>query len=212
MVHLSVIEARVSHLGIRLTRWFRPELRELQHILMNHEKIVALVPGRYFGGYALLVATDQRLLLIDKKTFFMNIEDIRYDMISEIDYSSRLLESTLLLFTVNKQHRFTTVKYKQQLRALTNYLQQRVMELRHYGQPSVSEPSAPEPSYAPQPILKREIHIPRPHLPTRSPPLPKIMGAAAIKQTHNRININPYARGSLVTKSQWSTNSPQPEY
>lgn len=132
MVHISQIQARLSHLGIKLSRWYQAEVRELQHILFEHEEIIAIVPGRYFAGYALLVATDQRLLLIDKRTFFLTVEDIRYDMIFETDFSSRMVDATLQLYTLNKQHRFTTFKYRQQLRALTTYVQRRVMELRQF--------------------------------------------------------------------------------
>ncbi len=95
MVHLSIIEARMSQLGFKATRWFKAEVRELQHVLMDNEKIITMVQGRYFGGYALLVATDRRLLLIDKKALFLNVEDIRYDMISEIDFSSKMFDSTV---------------------------------------------------------------------------------------------------------------------
>ena len=215
MVHMSIIEARLSQLGIRLSRWYKPEVRELQHILMPNEQIVTLSCGRYFGGYALLVATDQRLLLIDKKTFFMTVEDIRYDMVSEIDFSSRLLDSTLLLFTVNKQHRFTSMKYKKQLRDLTNYVQQRVMELRQYG----AQPPAEE--VKPERHRLSDLHLPHPRLPhphlphNLSLPSPlasiknsahvnKKVGAAAISGSRR---INPYSGGSLITKHQWSRTS-----
>jgi hypothetical protein len=101
--------------------------------LEDHEKIVALVPGRYFGGSALLVATDHRVLLIDKRTFYLTLEDIRYDMISEIDFSARMLDATLHIFTVNKQHRFTTSRYRRHLRTLTVFVQQQIMLLRQGG-------------------------------------------------------------------------------
>jgi hypothetical protein len=130
MVHISVIQHRLSQLGVRVSRWYQAELRELQHVLFEHENIVSIVPGRYFAGYALLVATDQRLLLVDKRTFFLTVEDIRYDMISETDYSSKLMDATFQIYTLNKQHRFTTFKYKKQLREMTSYVQQRVMDLR----------------------------------------------------------------------------------
>src|SRR3954453_352022 len=102
MVHISVIEARLSKLGFKASLWFKPEIRELQHILMDNEQIVGAVAGRYFGGFALLVATDRRILLIDKKLPYISVEDIRYDMISEIDYSSQLFDATITIFTVNK--------------------------------------------------------------------------------------------------------------
>ena len=66
------------------------------------EKIISLACGRYFGSFALLVATDQRLLLIDKRVFFMTIEDTRYDMISEIDYNAQAYNATVTVYTMNK--------------------------------------------------------------------------------------------------------------
>jgi hypothetical protein len=134
MVHPSIIEARLGELKFRSSRWFRAEIHELQHVLMDHEKIIALACGRYFGSFALLVATDQRLLLIDKRVFFMNLEDTRYDMISEIDYNSQAYNATVTIHTINKVHKFTSIKHKQQLRELTNYVQRRVSELRNAPQ------------------------------------------------------------------------------
>src|SRR5436190_4592168 len=99
MVHISVIQSQLTRLGVHLSRWFNPEIKELQHILMDSEEIIACAAGRYFSGFALLVATSQRLLLIDKRTFFMTVEDIRYDMVSEIDFSTRLYDSTIHIFT-----------------------------------------------------------------------------------------------------------------
>jgi hypothetical protein len=130
MVHPSTIESRLGELGFRASRWFRAEIHELQHILMDDETIVALTCGRYFGSFALLVATDQRLLLIDKRMFFMTIEDTRYDMISEIDFNTQMYASNLTVYTMNKTHKFTSVKFKRQLRELTNYVQRRVWEFR----------------------------------------------------------------------------------
>src|SRR5665213_1092485 len=130
MVHPSLIEARIGELRFRSSRWFQAEISELQHILMDHEKIIALACGRYFGSFALLVATDQRLLLIDKRVFFMTIEDTRYDMVSEINYNSQVYSATATIYTINKTHKFSSIKYKRELRDLTNYVQKRVMEFR----------------------------------------------------------------------------------
>jgi len=202
MVHISEIEAQVSQLGVRLSRWFRAELRELQHILMDHEKIIAVVPGRYFGGFALLVATDQRLLLIDKRTFFMNFEDIRYDMISETDYNSRFFDCTLQIFTLNKQHRFTSVKNKDHLRKLTRYIQQRIMEVRHYQNSNSPQMSLinthPAERFPSEPVQQQ--HQPAP--PTRyampSTAQTKVVGAAAIVGSSR---LRPFTNMPLSTRS-----------
>jgi hypothetical protein len=139
MVHPSIIEARLGELGFRSSRWFKAEIQELEHILMDDEKIIALACGRYFGSFALLVATDLRLLLIDKRVFFMTVEDTRYDMISEIDYNAQVYNATVTVYTMNKTHKFTSIKFKRQLRELTNYVQRRVWEFRQQ-QPSADGP------------------------------------------------------------------------
>ena len=204
MVHISEIEGRVSQLGVKVSRWFHAELRELQHILMDHEEIVAVVPGRYFNGYALLVATDHRLLLIDKRTFFMNLEDIRYDMISETDFNSRVFDATLRIFTLNKQHRFTSVKYKHQLRDLTRYVQRRIMEVRQYQNSSSGSAERYPSSQLPQPTLLASSS----NDPTASPHRPKFIGAAAIVGTHRPRS---FTSGALSTRTSvfLGSNAPQ---
>lgn len=217
MVHISIIEARLVKLGFHATRWFRPEIRELQHILLDSEEIVGCVQGRYFGGFALLVATDHRLLLIDKKIPYLSVEDIRYDMISEIDYSAQLFDATVTIFTVNKQHRFSSWKHKHHLRKVTSYAQQRVMELRQYqhqGPPDarrqvpnsvISTNQQPQPDYYnPQPAqpLRAAHHSLRDRIP--SPHVPHIMGATAVNGARSWTNPNPYTRGSFMIRSQGS--------
>ncbi|MBX4201923.1 PH domain-containing protein [Candidatus Saccharibacteria bacterium] len=147
MLHPSLIEARLGELDFKVSRWFKSEINELQHILMDHEKIVVLVCGRYFGSFALLVATDQRLLLIDKRVFFMTVEDTRYDMIAEIDFNSQVYSATATIFTMNKTHKFTSVKYKRQLRDLTTYVQRRVMEIRQQSPQQASDLMQPALNY-----------------------------------------------------------------
>lgn len=158
MVHPSLIEARLDKLGFRASRWFRAEIHELQHILMDDEEIVSLATGRYFGSFALLVATDQRLLLIDKRVFFMTIEDIRYDMISEIDFNmQQVYAANLTVHTMSKIHKFTSVKNRRQLRELATYTQRRVWELRQMPQ-SVDLPTAQtQTSFIPMPQLKPTV-------------------------------------------------------
>lgn len=224
VVHISIIEARLSQLGFRTSRWFRPEIRELQHILWDSEELVGCVQGRYFGGFALLVATNHRLLLIDKKIPYLSVEDIRYDMISEIDYSNQVFDATINIYTVNKQHRFSSWKHKHHLRKLVNYAQQRVMELRQYQQQDMSYSSQPnntslQPSIHPAPSLAQSynygqaLRLQPPNVPTAtrqrlpSPHVPRIVGAAAVSGARRWMNPNPYTKGSFVMRKQWSRSS-----
>lgn len=222
MVHPSIIEARLGELKFQASRWFQAEISELQHILMDHEKIIALACGRYFGSFALLVATDQRLLLIDKRLFFMNYEDSRYDMISEIDFNSQFYSATLTVFTVNKTHKFTSVKHRKQLRDITNYIQHRVAQLRqHAAQPQdVLAAAVPKPQPAANqvpaapPLGTSYSYSPATTDDGAGPgftqhDVAQVVGSTAVQASHTHHwprPFNPYVQGSLMTRRPYSGN------
>jgi hypothetical protein len=224
MIHPSLIEARLGELKFRCSRWFQAEISELQHILMDNEKIIALACGRYFGSFALLVATDQRLLLVDKRVFFMNYEDTRYDMISEIDFNSQFYSATLTVFTVNKTHKFTSWKYKNQLRDVTNYVQNRVAYLRNHGDTAAPAPSfAPAQTMTPPPAAMPPLGTAYGYSPKTSddvrPPaftqheVAHVVGSTAVQASHHwpRRPFNPYVQGSLMTRRPYGGPT-QPDY
>lgn len=133
MVDTKTIEKVLVRDGTTFTSFCMPEVRELQQIIMPNEQIKFCISGRYEGGFALICATDLRLLLVDKKFMYLTIEDIRYDMIVEVDYNYRMFEANIRVITPNKILSFVSTK-KQPLRNATQYVQQRVMELRHQQQ------------------------------------------------------------------------------
>ncbi|MBX4197136.1 PH domain-containing protein [Candidatus Saccharibacteria bacterium] len=179
---------------------------------MDHEKIIALACGRYFGSFALLVATDQRLLLIDKRVFFMTIEDTRYDMISEIDYNSQVYSATVTVYTLNKTHKFNTIKYKRELRELTTYVQRRVMEFRNQQQMIANpEPAQPRLEVQSQVAQPTPVAAPADYYVDRSSDdrhvlrnqvghVAHLVGTAATRAAHHHRPIHPYTQGSLMTR------------
>ncbi|MDB5166073.1 MAG: hypothetical protein JWM37_145 [Candidatus Saccharibacteria bacterium] len=130
MVGVKDVERQLKQIGCNFKFWGRPEIIELSKILMPDEKIAQCVNGTYEGGFALLCATDQRVLLVDKKPMYLTIEDIRFDMISDLNFSRRLLDSTLQIMTGVKTLQFTAYS-PHRLRLIMSHIQQRVTELRH---------------------------------------------------------------------------------
>jgi hypothetical protein len=226
MVQLSVIEAQLHQLGAKRTFFSTPEIRELCHILLENEKITKFVSGRYNGGFAILVATQLRLLLIDKKPLYLTVEDIRYDMISEVDIGARMFDATVTVFTVNKKLIFTSVKQRK-LRELTAYVQQRVMEMRSYQHQDQSYPiQAQEIQLPPLPTSasthQMTAHVPQIHNPIQGVlahtrehipgHIPQAVGNAATKlasRWHHH-NPNPYTKEPLMVRKQWSGWSDPP--
>ncbi len=129
MISLQEVEARLANAGLKNRYWGRAEVRELTSIILPDEAVFHAVNGRHEGGNALLVATDRRLLLIDKKPMFLNLQDVRYDSIAEVDYFARLLDATVAIRTVNKMLKFRTMR-QNALRRLTTAVQEAVMDLR----------------------------------------------------------------------------------
>jgi len=132
MVSLQQVERQLDLIGCNFKVWGRAEIRELCNVLMPQETIAQALNGSYEGGFALLCVTNYRVLLIDRKPMLLTIEDIRYDMIAEVDYHNRLLGATVHIFTPMRNLIFSSWS-SVRLRKCVNYIQLRVMELRNHG-------------------------------------------------------------------------------
>ena len=147
MLKLHEVQYRLAQAGMTNRFWGMPEIRELPHILADDEQIICAVNGRYETGFAMLLVTDRRLLLVDKKILFLSMEDVRFDMITEVDYSAQLVGASLAILTLNKTLHFNTWR-RHRLRQLTTYVQKRVMELRQMPESVQPGQSDLVPAYA----------------------------------------------------------------
>lgn len=132
MVSMREVEEQLQHVGCNFKMWGRSEVRELSNVLMPDEKIAQATNGSYEGGFALLCVTNYRVLLIDRKPMLLTVEDIRYDMMSEVDFHNRLMGATVRIFTPMRNLVFSSWS-AMRLRKSVNYIQQRVAEIRHHG-------------------------------------------------------------------------------
>jgi hypothetical protein len=181
MVSLHEVEAQLEHVGCNFKVWGRAEIRELSNVLMQDEKIAQAVNGTYEGGFAMLVVTTYRVLLIDSKPMLLTIEDIRYDMMAEVDFHNRLMGATIRIFTPMRNLVFNSWS-NTRLRKCVNYIQQRVMEIRQHG-------------FTGQPLQTQSVGVPQP-LPGLSPQL-----AASGQQTGAPyIPMNPYTKTPLLSR------------
>lgn len=160
MVDPKVVQKQLEDIDCNFSFFGKPEIRELPTILQPGEIIAQCVNGFYENGFAMLCVTNERLLMIDRKSFFMTIEDIHFDMVAEIDHSRRLFTSMARVFTPNKSLKFTTLD-QTRLQKCMDYLQQRVMESRQKNgsqgiDMEISRTSAPAAEEAPRQIASPE--------------------------------------------------------
>jgi hypothetical protein len=130
MVNSTSIDKQLKNIGFSSNRWNRAECLELSSIILPDEKIFECVNGWYENGFALLCATDIRILLVDKKIFkYLTIEDLRFDTINQIDYSHRLLDAQIVVSAGMKSLKFRSYN-KIRLRKLIGHVQHRMAEVK----------------------------------------------------------------------------------
>lgn len=173
MVTLEELQTQFRRLDYKPTFWAREEVKELPHILVPGEQITNVVSGWYEGGIALLMTTNYRVLMVDKKTFFLTVEDLRYNKISDVKYQYRLMDANVSLSYPGKSLEFKSWS-KDRLRQLVYYIQESIMLQRQADQvitdnsrnPVSEFPLAPQPltAYA-QPILQQQQAATQPSIP-----------------------------------------------
>lgn len=130
MVTQEEVDRQLRRIGYDPNGWGRGEMRELKNILMPDEEIEECVNGYYEAGFALLVATKHRVLLVDKKPLnYLTVEDMRFDMISEFDYSHRVIGAHASISSGSKTLQFDSLNQKR-LRSLLTYVQTRMTEIK----------------------------------------------------------------------------------
>lgn len=223
MITAKEIDRQLKNIGVSF--WFlgNAELRELRHILVDGEVIEHCILGRYEGGFAVLCTTNLRLLLIDKKPFYLTLEDVRYDMIVEVDFARRLIDATIKVCTPNKTLNFTSTK-KHEARLMTAFIQDRVLAYRQqhvmetqYAQPQQQITTVPvqqfqfpaqEQPRAWQPQML--IEQPKEHSPHSIKNIAQtaLDGATRVAEVQpmTRLHhaINPYARSSFTMRQRIS--------
>ncbi len=159
MVSQEEVDRQLNRIGCNYRLWGRSELAELKNILMDNETIAHCVNGNYDGGFALLCATDHRVLLVDKKPMgYLNIGDIRFETITEFGFHNTFLSAAARICTPTKTITFTSWN-QHRLRTLLHYVQQRVIDIRHYyamahqfqqiATQQLQQPQTPTPTFIP---------------------------------------------------------------
>jgi hypothetical protein len=99
------IDDVLKSLGADTYDFLLPETHALPYIIHPDELIEGIVYGKYKmqnnpqTGRGALVATNQRVLLIDKKPLYEKVAELAYQVISGVTYSRAGLAGTVTLHT-----------------------------------------------------------------------------------------------------------------
>ena len=105
-LHEIRVHKELKELGAVQYDLLLPETRALPFIIHPEERITGIVFGRYrresaamMKGRGALVATDRRMILVDKKPLFLRYDEIGYHVVSGVSYTSVGISGTVTLHT-----------------------------------------------------------------------------------------------------------------
>jgi hypothetical protein len=126
----------------------RREVKELPNILWDDEQVVDLVQGFYNNGTGILVATQKRLLFVDKGMLGgLKVEDFPLDKISSLQYSTGFLLGEITVFTSGNKAVIKNVD-KGQTRTFAEGVRARIASMS--AAPKASAPSPASVQHSPQ--------------------------------------------------------------
>ena len=97
-------EAYLSRYALRSS-----EGRYLPYIIRDDEHIKAAVFGYQEAGFVMLVATDKRIIFLDKKPLFINQDEVTFDVVSGVKLNETVIGATLKLHTRVKDYKLYTL-------------------------------------------------------------------------------------------------------
>lgn len=106
-IRKELLAAGITSHGLR-----KGEVQVLPDILHADEHIGGVVYGRYTNGLGMLVATNRRVIFLDKRLLFTSNEEVTYDVVSGIKMSTAGLVSSLVLHTRVKDFTLRYVNQK----------------------------------------------------------------------------------------------------
>jgi hypothetical protein len=102
------------------------EIKELPKILWEDERVEQIIQGMYNNGNGVLVATNKRLVFVDKGLMFgLKVEDFPYDKITSIQYETGMLMGEITIFASGNK---AEIKYldKARTRVFAEFVRARI--------------------------------------------------------------------------------------
>lgn len=100
------------------------EIDELPNILWDDEVPERIVQGFYKNGNGILVATNKRVIFVNKGWVSLKVEDFPYDRISSIEYGTGLVLGKIIIYSSGNKAVIEQVS-KEYVRDFADYVRAR---------------------------------------------------------------------------------------
>lgn len=122
MPTLEEVKKQVSYLSGGSTFLGKAEIKELPNILWEDEEIKKASQGFYQNGNGLLVATNKRVIFLNKGIFGgLQVEDFSFDKISSIQYNVGFITGDITIFASGNKATVKNIE-KGSVRDFADYL------------------------------------------------------------------------------------------
>ncbi len=122
MASLEEIKSQISDFSNVKDVWTRKEIKCLPDILWEGENIQSATSGTYNHGFGILVATNKRLIFIDKGIFSLKVENFLYDKISSIEYKIGILSGEIIIYTSGNKAKIESVVPKENAKYMAEFI------------------------------------------------------------------------------------------
>jgi len=160
MIDKETVTSQLESLNLRFRMFGRAEIKELRRILQDGEIIRHCVYGFYQGGSGLLVATCNRVILIDKRPFYLNIEDMKFDSLRQVEVKLQSMQAHLSINDGKKKLSFRSVS-DARIKKMKNYLAEKIEETVVVKTPFIALKETARPYLNPAWRSRHTILLPR---------------------------------------------------
>lgn len=126
-VEQELLAAGAPAYGIR----WNSDTKYLHNIIHDNEHIHAAIFGRGEDGFALMAATDARLIYLDKKPAYVKTDDITYDVVSGVSFGQVGVLATVTVHTHVRDYMLGRVSSKC-ARKFVAYIEERCLEYNQF--------------------------------------------------------------------------------
>lgn len=110
--HRDRVKQELRALGVSKYALLHTESRYLPHVIHPDERLGGVVYGRQGEDFAMLVATDRRIIFLDKKPLFVNEDEITFNVVSGVTYNQAGIGCTVTLHTRLRDYSLRTLNKK----------------------------------------------------------------------------------------------------
>ena len=98
--------------GITMYGLLKSESRYLPKIIHDNESIEAVIYGQHNASSAMLIATDERIIYLDKKPMVEMFDEVSYEVVSGIEFDIHVFFATIVLHTPVRNYEFKYVNLR----------------------------------------------------------------------------------------------------